>query len=123
MLIRQNFAIPLGDQIDVDLDINPDVESMVGTDITFRAYAQNTGVAIGDPILVKNLDAGLEIADPTYGLVIISFDEADTINLAPDNYYFEITLYDLDGARTTVTEGIMTLLRTRNPQTKEELRP
>jgi len=123
MLIRQNFAIPLGDQIEIDLDINPDIESMVGTDVTFRAYAQDTGVPIGDPVLTKNLDDGLEIADPTYGLVVISFDETDTINLAPDNYYFEITLYDIDGARTTVTEGLMTLLRTKNPETRELLRP
>jgi hypothetical protein len=115
MLIRQNFSMAQGDDMTVSLDINPDVASLVGCNLTFRVYAQQAAVPIGDPLVTKNLDDGLQITDPDYGLLLITFEPADTIDLDPGNYCIECTLYDLEGKRTTVTEGIMTLARTKNP--------
>lgn len=115
MLIQQNFSVAAGDDVEISLDIDPDVQSLVGTNITFRAHAQQMAVPLDDPVLVKNLDNGLQITDPDYGLVLITFNSADTIDLPPSNYSYEITLYD-GAVRTTVTKGIMTVTQTSNPQ-------
>jgi hypothetical protein len=115
-LIQQNFSLAAGDDKIISLDINPDVESLVGTNLTFRAYDQSFGVPLGDALVTKNLDDGLEISDPDYGIVLITFVRADTIDLMPKNYAFEITTYDPNDKRITVTQGIMTLNRTKNPE-------
>lgn len=116
MLIQQNFSLAAGDDIEISLDIDPDTESMIGTDITFRVYDQSAGVPIDDAIITKDLDDGLQISDPDYGQAVITFLAADTLDLMPKNYAFEITTYDIDDLRTTVAKGIMTLLRTNNPE-------
>src|SRR5262245_20954319 len=114
-LIRQNFSLAQGDDAIITLDIDPDVESLVGSNLTFRVYDQQMVVPIGDALIVNNLDAGLEISDPDYGIIMITFEEADTSGLAPKNYVHEATIWDTDGKRTTVEFGIMTLARTENP--------
>jgi len=115
----QNFSMPRGDDFQVSLDIDPDVSSLVGSQVTWRVYAQDTGVAIGAPVLTKNLDQGLEITDPTYQLILITLQGADTAGLAPGNYYHEATVYDIDGKRTSVSAGILTLLADVNPAAKD----
>jgi hypothetical protein len=115
-LIGQNFSISAGDNKIVSLDIDPDIASMVGTNLTFRAYDQSFAVPTGDAVVTKNLDDGLEISDPDYGIVLITFVSDDTIDLTPKNYAFEITTYDPEANRITVTQGIMTINRTKNPK-------
>lgn len=115
--IQQNFSLSAGDDIIISLDVNPDVESLVGTNITMRVYDQEFAVPIGDPVITKDIDNGLQISDPEYGIVLIQFDSADTMELTPKNYVYEITMYDTEGKRITVTEGVLTLNRTVNPQT------
>jgi|SRR5262245_30094053 len=114
-LIQQNFSMTQGDDTVIMLDIDPDVASLVGSDLTFRVYNQEMGVPLGDPIIVKNLDDGLQIADPEYQLIQITFVPADTINLQPKNYVIECSVWDTNQKRTTVTLGIMTLARAVNP--------
>ena len=118
-LIQQNFSMTQGDDTVIMLDIDPDVDSMIGTDLTFRAYAQEMAVPLGDAVLTKDLDDGLQITDPDYGEVLITFVPDDTIEMAPGNYCYEITTYDIDEKRVTVTYGIMTLTRTKNPEALE----
>lgn len=120
-LIQQNFTLAAGDQVDISLDIGPDIASMVGTNLTFRVYEQQVGVSIGDALIVKNLDEGLQISDPDYGIVVISFDEEDTSAMTPRNYNFEVTTYDTDDIRITVSQGVMTLTRTMNPTSEDDL--
>jgi len=115
-LIRQNFSLAQGDDVTIELDINPDIASLVGANLTFRVYDQEQAVPLGDPVITKDLDSGLQITDPDYGLLLITFVPGDTISLVPKNYVIECTLYDQDDRRTTVTEGIMSLTRTKNPQ-------
>ena len=99
----------------VDLDIGPDVASLIGTNITWRAYQQFCGIPYGDPVITKNLDAGLQISDPDLQLVLITLDRADTIDLDLGNYWHEASIDDTSAKHTTVTEGIMTLVRAENP--------
>jgi hypothetical protein len=115
MLIRQNFSVAKGNDIIVDLDIGPDVASLIGTNITWRAYEQMFGIPFGDPVIVKDLDNGLQISDPDLQLVLITLDRVDTVDLVLGNYWHEVSIDDTSDKHTTVTEGIMTLVRAENP--------
>lgn len=116
MLIRQNFEFACGTDFEATVDIDPDTVSLVGTQLTLRVYEQDTAVPLGDPIITKNIDDGLQITDPDYGLLIVTFERDDTVDLTPKNYWFEVSQDGTDGeSHVPVAQGILTLTRAKNP--------
>jgi len=117
MKILQNFSIPQGDDYTIDMDIGPDSpESLVEAQLTFRMYKSDCGVPVGDPVVTKNLDDGLQITDPDYQLILVTFTPEDTIDLdVGTNLIMECTVYDQNGKRVTVAQGVCSIVRTANP--------
>lgn len=113
-MIIQNFSVPANNDTDVNFDVGPDQgQSLLGTTIYWRAYAQAFGSPLeGMPAVIeKYTDHGLQITDPDVGKFVVELDSQDTINML-HNYYHEATIVDGNGNIVTVTIGIMTVTPT-----------
>lgn len=109
----QNFSTIRGDGEDVTFDIvegsGVDV-SLPGIEIIWSVYEQETGVVADDaePLFEKSLGHGITIQESPQRFVV-TIDGDDTDELL-GNYYHEAKVIDGLGGKTTVTQGIMTVL-------------
>lgn len=105
----QNFSIVAGDSETLNFDVDPDDGvTLVGSQIYWRVYDQDAGIATGQPVLEKSLDDGIEATDASALQFAVTIDPADTQDLA-HSYYHEAKIIDADGNAVTVTCGIMTV--------------
>jgi hypothetical protein len=114
MPIIQNFAMPAGNAVDLNFDVDPDEGvSMVGSNVFWSAFKQSFGVPQrSDLVIKKTSDFGIQVTDSALAKFTVSLEEADTVDLDPGNYYHEAVIVDTEGDQVTVTTGIMTITQT-----------
>lgn len=97
--------------VTVTVDTTVSGDTLEGSTITWKLYAQQTGVASGDPLITKTNDDGIAIpgSPPMIFTVELSGDETDR-DLG--NYYFQADVFDENGGRVTVVAGILTITQT-----------
>lgn len=116
MPLIQNFSVAAGDEMIVNIDVDPDEGfTLLNCEIFWNVYQQEHGVPKldVDPIIEKTLHDGIDVTNPTASQFAVTLTESDTISLLR-NYYHEVTIIDGDGNRTTPTVGIMTVTQTEN---------
>jgi hypothetical protein len=64
-----------------------------------------------DAVIVKTLDDGIEVTNPSGGLATLSISSGDTSGLPPHRIglYYDIQITDADGLITTPIEGRLTV--------------
>lgn len=113
-----NFSLAIGDGIVVTLLVKSALgDTLAGSTIEWRAYPAAYGVASPPAVILKGSESpgGITILSSPAMTFNIEFDEADTSELDPGNYYHETTVIDGSGNRSTVLSGILTLTETLNP--------
>jgi Flp pilus assembly protein TadG len=116
MPVIQNFSVPADDDVEVNIDVDPDDGvSLVGSTIYFRVYEQTNGVPTYDvsPVISKQTDQGIQVTDSDTWQFTVTIDRADTASLLR-NYYFETQVVDSNGKSVRTTYGIMTVTQTEN---------
>lgn len=109
----QNFSVIRGDGEEVTFDIvdgsGVDIK-LSGIEIEWKVFAQETGVVVDDatPLFTKSISHGIEIIESPESFKV-TIEGADTEDLL-GNYYHEAKVIDGLGIKTTVTQGIMTVL-------------
>jgi len=115
--IIQNFSIPADNDVELDFTLLPTsgVALGPGTEILFSVYESEFGAPVaGVPaVLSKTLDHGIQITDPDTKQFTVTVARADTVALLR-NYYYEVTVVDVNGDATTTTVGILTITGTEN---------
>lgn len=103
---RSNDAL-----VTVSVDSTVAGDTLVGSAIWWKLYAQKVGVPTGDAMIVKTNDSGgggltVPGSPPMIFTVELSGDET-TLDLG--NYYFQADVFDEIGGRVTVVAGILTI--------------
>jgi hypothetical protein len=115
----QNFSIAAGDVVEIPVLIDPSFAlTLDGATIWWRAYEQEYSNPTPDTpaVVTKGTDKSppdISVPGSPPDTFIFDLLEADTIGLLR-NYYHEATVIDVDGNRSTVMVGIMTVLPTEN---------
>lgn len=126
----QNFSVPAGNDVQIALQVSPDtdLDTLDGSIILWRAYAQAFGIPNFEalsalpvpspafaPLIEKSTDDGSIVILPSPPMSCqIMIAAADTRELLR-NLYHETTMMDASGNTSTLNAGIMTVTATLNP--------
>jgi hypothetical protein len=110
-LKNQDFAIYAGNDEELDISLfgeNGDPLDLTGSTVLWvLASAYDPGVAL----LSKSSApmSGILITNAVQGMVIVTIDHEDTIDLGGQPYVHEAAVVNVDGATTTVLTGTVTI--------------
>jgi hypothetical protein len=112
----QNFTVPAGNDVDINVDIDPDGDgiTLVGSHLFWRVYEIECGMIIPDtePVLEKySEDGGIIAIDSDLQKFRISILATDSASLLR-NYFHETTIVDPEDNITTLNQGIITFVGT-----------
>ena len=117
-VLIQNFSVPAGDDVEVTLEVTPDLEvfTLEESQIFWRVYPQAFGIPIitGSPaaLIEKSSNDGSIVVLPSPPMTAkIKISGVDTSSLLR-NYYHETTMIDFVGSRSTLNCGVMTVTQT-----------
>jgi len=112
VLKGQDLEMVAGDNCDIEFEVNDpgglDVDLTDATVDWYLKESADTEVAL---LHKDNSEGdGVEVTDPTHGVVVVHLVPEDTADLAPGKYFHGITVTDIDDKVYTVAMGYMTLL-------------
>lgn len=73
-------------------------------------FDANGNPITSSPLLEKCTGAGIIHTDPTNGVAQVTFVEADTLDVLPADYYFELEVFDATPEGVVVSTGTLTVL-------------
>jgi predicted RecA/RadA family phage recombinase len=103
--IQANFSIYKGEDVAITDSLSP-VTNITGWSLQFT-LRKNYGDT--SAILTKTIGAGITVTDVTNGVFKIALANADTANLAPGVYVYDVERTDA-GNRTVLTIGYLNIL-------------
>jgi len=110
----QNFSLPAGDDVEMTLDIGPDIvgaeNDLTGCTILWQVFGQTYGVPDGAPPIISKSTGGngITITGTDAQTAEMIVDRADTFGLL-GNYYHEAKIVDGTDNEISVTYGILTI--------------
>lgn len=100
-----------GDTVNLEVILTSPVDPFPALDLTgSRVYFAMRRNYLASPEDPDQLTKELTSIDVTEGDMLLSLAPADTIDLAPDDYYYEFFVVDAFDARVTVIEARFRLL-------------
>ena len=104
-----NYSVSAGDNAELDFSVETEIV-VDSAEISWALYAQSSGAPSGDALVEKLLSYGItfEEEDGTTTFTV-ELEQADTIELALGNYYYEAIAVDGEGKNRTLAVGLLTL--------------
>jgi len=116
-MIYPDISVPAGNDVEVKVDVTldfPQGDPFTGATLIWQVFTQDNGVPLSSPLMIEktNLSGGGGIAVQASPLtVVINLKSSDTADLL-GNYYHECLMIDMNGLRTTLFVGLMTVTQT-----------
>lgn len=107
----QNFEINRGDDEELEVTVTEDGVAQDITDAVIKFTAKEDLADTDEEAVIALSTATGEVVltDAENGLFTVYIDNETTAALSPRNYYYDIQM-TLDGNKTTITYGILTVL-------------
>lgn len=103
--VQANFSFYKGEDVVITDSMSP-AAAISGWALQFT-LRKNYGDPA--PLLTKTIGAGIAVTDPTNGVFTIAVADADTVNLLPGAYVYDVERTDA-GNRTVLTIGVLNIL-------------
>lgn len=103
--VQANFSVYKGEDVGITDSMSP-VTNITGWSLQFtlRRYYGDAAA-----VLTKTIGAGITVTDATNGVFKVSIASADTANLTPGVYVYDVERADA-GNRTVLTIGYLNIL-------------
>ncbi len=103
--VHANFSFYKGEDVVITDTMDP-TTAISGWSLQFT-LRKNYGDP--SPLLTKTIGSGITVTDATNGVFTIALADADTVNLAPGAYVYDIERTNA-GNRTVLTIGVLNIL-------------
>lgn len=109
--VGQDFTMRQGDSRLVNITVVDEYASPLdisSVQVNWIMYKRNPD----NPVLQKTTTSGVVLTAPTSGILTIHLAPADTLNLL-GRFYHECEITDISGNVSTVTEGSVTIFKSK----------
>lgn len=76
---------------------------------TIARFDQASNPITSSPLVEKITGTGIVHTDAVNGVAEVTFEESDTIDFVPDDYYFELEVFDATPEGVVVATGTLTV--------------